>query len=198
MDPRIFVALTFETEVYVKFLAPAMEFTKTPSLLGHECCFKSGDFGDEIRRRMLLMKSFKDDPENSLPDTWATIQERLRMHEGEIGGLSASDVADLHEQHLEEAGSGGWEKMIKHCAVWRKPRLLMCNLRSPECRQATAIYTRAEHGLDIGDVVAENADAAAWCTPRVAGVMPDGRVFLPRYKSPSSPHTTPSFTPPSL
>jgi hypothetical protein len=198
MDPRIFVALTFETEVYEKFLAPAMEFTKTPSSLGYKYCFKSGDFGDEIRRRMLLMMSFKDDPENSLPGTWATIQERLRMHEGDIGGLSASDMADLHEQHLEEAGSGGWEKMIKHYAVWRKPRLLICNLRSPEYRQATAIYMCTEYGLDIGDVVAENAVAAAWHAPHVAGVVPDGRVFLPRYKFPSSPHTTPSYTPPTL
>ena len=35
VDPRIFVALTFEAEVYEKFLAPAMEFTRTflPSFL---------------------------------------------------------------------------------------------------------------------------------------------------------------------
>jgi hypothetical protein len=159
--PRIFIGLTFEAEVYEKFLAPAMEFDKCPSSLGYKYCFKSGDFPDEIRRRTIQVKQMKDDPENAFPDTWAAIQAKLYPLEA-IGGMTGPDTATFYEQHVGNGGDAGWVKLDKHYTVWRRPRLLICNLRSPQYRQACAIHMCREWGMDIGDVRAEDEEAALW------------------------------------
>jgi hypothetical protein len=159
--PRIFIGLTFEAEVYEKFLSPAMEFDKCPSSLGYKYCFKSGDFPDEIRRRTKLVREMKDDPENAFPDTWSAIQTKLYPLES-IGGMTGPEIADFYEKHIGNGGYKGWEKLDKHYKVWRRPRLLICNLRSPQYRQACAIHMCREWGMDIGDVRAEDEEAASW------------------------------------